>query len=321
MRVRARASVFAAALFALAPAGDVGAQPDAGAGRAAEALDDDDLDGDGFPDDIDECPEEPETRNGVADDDGCPDRRASWKHDADEDGLADDIDECPGEAETKNGFEDDDGCPDRAEPAKASSWSDPVTIPWAPDRQCLRTHDCQEHGECTWTGGECVIGSDDDCRHSTKCREEGACSKWRRACVAATTQDCRSSRICAEDGDCYLNRDERECDDGRERNSSGLLWGGVAVSGLGGAMILGGLVATLVGGIGGTTAAISGNSSDTAEDAVAAGPILLIAGGVAALAGVPLIIAGAVKVPRKGTTALTPTISIGPTGGSLTWRW
>lgn len=34
-----------------------------------------DADGDGFHDEIDECPNEPEARDGIEDDDGCPDRR------------------------------------------------------------------------------------------------------------------------------------------------------------------------------------------------------------------------------------------------------
>lgn len=37
-----------------------------------------DPDGDGFADDTDACPEEPEVFNGVVDDDGCPDRGASF---------------------------------------------------------------------------------------------------------------------------------------------------------------------------------------------------------------------------------------------------
>jgi outer membrane protein OmpA-like peptidoglycan-associated protein len=42
------------------------------------------------------------------DDDGCPEL------DNDSDGLADTADRCPNEPETRNGFEDEDGCPDVA---------------------------------------------------------------------------------------------------------------------------------------------------------------------------------------------------------------
>jgi outer membrane protein OmpA-like peptidoglycan-associated protein len=67
-----------------------------------------DRDGDGFWDDDgaggvaqDTCPDEA----GVAPD-GCPIR------DADADGILDDVDSCVDQPETKNGFQDADGCPD-----------------------------------------------------------------------------------------------------------------------------------------------------------------------------------------------------------------
>jgi OmpA-OmpF porin, OOP family len=65
-----------------------------------------DRDGDGVPDDVDECPDRPEDRDGFEDEDGCPD------NDNDNDGLADGVDACPDDAEDKDGFEDEDGCPD-----------------------------------------------------------------------------------------------------------------------------------------------------------------------------------------------------------------
>ena len=66
-----------------------------------------DTDGDGLTDDVDECPNEPETRNGFQDDDGCPDEL-----DSDGDGLKDSEDACPTEPEDMDGFQDEDGCPD-----------------------------------------------------------------------------------------------------------------------------------------------------------------------------------------------------------------
>lgn len=60
-----------------------------------------DPDHDGVPLPCDQCP----TEKGVKPD-GCPIR------DTDGDGILDDKDKCPNEPETKNGFEDDDGCPD-----------------------------------------------------------------------------------------------------------------------------------------------------------------------------------------------------------------
>lgn len=60
-----------------------------------------DSDNDGVPDSVDECPDQPETPNGVLDEDGCPDK------DTDGDGVADSRDDCP---ETP-GAKDYHGCP------------------------------------------------------------------------------------------------------------------------------------------------------------------------------------------------------------------
>jgi OOP family OmpA-OmpF porin len=60
-----------------------------------------DSDGDGFLDPDDDCPNTP----GIAPR-GCPDT------DPDKDGIVGDADKCPDEPETKNGFQDKDGCPD-----------------------------------------------------------------------------------------------------------------------------------------------------------------------------------------------------------------
>ncbi len=65
-----------------------------------------DTDGDGIPDSVDKCPNEPEDKDGFQDDDGCPDL------DNDGDGIPDSADKCPNEPEDKDGFQDDDGCPD-----------------------------------------------------------------------------------------------------------------------------------------------------------------------------------------------------------------
>jgi outer membrane protein OmpA-like peptidoglycan-associated protein len=65
-----------------------------------------DNDGDGIPDKDDQCPNDPEDKDGFQDTDGCP------EHDNDNDGIPDSLDKCPNEAEDKDGFEDDDGCPD-----------------------------------------------------------------------------------------------------------------------------------------------------------------------------------------------------------------
>ncbi len=68
---------------------------------------DGDADGDGIPDSIDKCPNEPEDKDMFEDQDGCPDP------DNDHDGIPDAKDRCPLDPEDKDGFQDADGCPDR----------------------------------------------------------------------------------------------------------------------------------------------------------------------------------------------------------------
>ncbi len=65
-----------------------------------------DKDGDGIDNDVDQCPDDPEDKDGFEDSNGCPDP------DNDADGILDVNDQCPGEAEDKDGFQDEDGCPD-----------------------------------------------------------------------------------------------------------------------------------------------------------------------------------------------------------------
>jgi outer membrane protein OmpA-like peptidoglycan-associated protein len=66
-----------------------------------------DSDHDGIADAMDYCPTSPEDKDGLDDEDGCPDV------DNDGDRIADRDDKCPNEPESYNGFEGDDGCPDR----------------------------------------------------------------------------------------------------------------------------------------------------------------------------------------------------------------
>jgi OmpA-OmpF porin, OOP family len=65
-----------------------------------------DRDGDGYNDDVDQCPDEPEDFDGFKDEDGCPDP------DNDQDGILDVNDKCPNVPENFNGIEDEDGCPE-----------------------------------------------------------------------------------------------------------------------------------------------------------------------------------------------------------------
>jgi outer membrane protein OmpA-like peptidoglycan-associated protein len=65
-----------------------------------------DRDGDGIEDIDDQCPDDPEDRDGFQDEDGCPDP------DNDNDRVLDVDDRCPMDAEDLDGFEDTDGCPE-----------------------------------------------------------------------------------------------------------------------------------------------------------------------------------------------------------------
>ena len=102
-----------------------------------------DRDGDGYKDDEDECPDEPEDFDGFEDEEGCPDPdndndgildvddrcpnipedfdndedkdgcpEGDKELDRDGDGIPDSRDKCPDDPEDKDGFEDTDGCPD-----------------------------------------------------------------------------------------------------------------------------------------------------------------------------------------------------------------
>ncbi|MEA2697378.1 MAG: OmpA-OmpF porin, family, partial [Myxococcales bacterium] len=68
-----------------------------------------DRDGDGYKDDVDQCPDDPEDFDDFEDADGCPDP------DNDKDGIPDVDDKCPNEPETINGKDDEDGCPDKGQ--------------------------------------------------------------------------------------------------------------------------------------------------------------------------------------------------------------
>ncbi len=76
------------------------------AGLGYSPIPEPDTDGDGLVDSLDQCPTDPEDKDGFEDGNGCPDP------DNDQDGILDASDTCPNEPEDKDGFEDGDGCPD-----------------------------------------------------------------------------------------------------------------------------------------------------------------------------------------------------------------
>ena len=75
--------------------------PDPGDGCPADA----DRDHDGIPDNVDACPDQPEDKDGVQDQDGCPET------DGDSDGILDVEDKCPNEAGVRSADPKKLGCP------------------------------------------------------------------------------------------------------------------------------------------------------------------------------------------------------------------
>jgi outer membrane protein OmpA-like peptidoglycan-associated protein len=111
--IRVTADVTASLMFGTGQGGDRGdafhittgliwAPQPAGSARPGAG----DRDGDGIPDSVDACPDDPEDKDGFQDEDGCPDP------DNDGDGIPDSRDKCPDQPEDKDGFQDEDGCPD-----------------------------------------------------------------------------------------------------------------------------------------------------------------------------------------------------------------
>ena len=88
------------------PTGGVGDAPFRGILGVSWAPRVHDRDGDGIDDELDQCPDLPEDKDGFQDEDGCPDT------DNDDDGVPDQLDKCPNLKEDEDGFQDDDGCPD-----------------------------------------------------------------------------------------------------------------------------------------------------------------------------------------------------------------
>jgi OmpA-OmpF porin, OOP family len=97
-----------------------------------------DRDGDGIADDIDQCPDVPEDKDGFEDEDGCPD------YDNDKDGIYDTQDECPNDPEDRDGFQDADGCPD------PDNDKDGICDPWVAEqgKQSQYAKICKGSDQC-----------------------------------------------------------------------------------------------------------------------------------------------------------------------------
>jgi hypothetical protein len=135
-----------------------------------------------------------------------------------------------------------------------------------------------------------------------------------RLCVALEEEDCRASRGCKERGNCFLDRVDCDCTDGTEHRSAGAMGVGIALAGLG----VTGLVA-------GAAVATGSGSSSKGFGVAAFGGVAAVLGGVSLAVSMPLLIYGAPIVSaeeRDGTASSSaPTVTVAPTGGSLTWRF
>src|SRR5262249_31248382 len=88
-----------------------------------------DKDGDGIPDDVDQCPELAEDTDGFRDADGCPDG------DNDDDGIPDAEDACPNQPGPENPDPKLNGCPVAGVTVKPVSKAPaPVPVATKPDR-------------------------------------------------------------------------------------------------------------------------------------------------------------------------------------------
>jgi OmpA-OmpF porin, OOP family len=110
-----------------------------------------DRDGDGIPDDIDQCPDVPEDKDGFQDEDGCPD------YDNDKDGIYDTQDQCPNDPEDRDGFMDMDGCPD------PDNDKDGICDPWVAEQGLSAKYaaTCKGSDQCP-NNPETVNGYKDD---------------------------------------------------------------------------------------------------------------------------------------------------------------
>jgi hypothetical protein len=116
---------------------------------------DNDNDLDTIPDKQDKCPSQAEDQDGFEDGDGCPEA------DNDKDGIPDTGDRCPTQPETKNGFKDDDGCPDEAD-------TDNDGVPDARDKCVNEPEDTDGYEDTDGcpdpdNDGDGILDSDDEC--------------------------------------------------------------------------------------------------------------------------------------------------------------
>jgi hypothetical protein len=117
------------------------------------------------------------------------------------------------------------------------------------------------------------------------------------------------SEACRVDGKCFFDGDDG-CDDGEERRSIAGMTVGIVLLGGGGAAAL----------LGAVSSGLCSGGNRCREEDQAKATAAVVAGGVAALAGLTLLIWGAGK-ERRPEPAAVPELTLGPASASLRWQW
>ena len=184
--------------------------------------------------------------------------------------------------------------------------------PFRGDPAC--EEECEKHGECAVSMGECVAASDAGCQQSRVCRERGHCGLHDGECAATTVAHCHRAEVCVEDGDCWFDAEAHTCDETTERNNTGMMVGGIIALGVGPLAMIG---SALFYGL--------ARSGCLADEPCEQGPgyaAVAIAGATVTVAGIVLTAIGAHRVarPRQDVTAV-PVVEMGPASMSLRWSF
>ncbi len=133
--------------------------------------------------------------------------------------------------------------------------------------------------------------------------------------MATSDEACQRSAGCREGDDCYLHYGEGACYDGYERASKGMMITGIVFSGVGAMATLVGVLGARCRGGGDYNLCPFGKERETVGTGIA------VAGGALALIGATLAISGGIKTQKRRFYVRLPAITVGPTGGVLTWAF
>jgi len=133
------------------------------------------------------------------------------ENDRDQDGIIDRMDQCPDLPESINGIQDNDGCPEIGLELNCPSYGKPI-FPVAcnnngiceVDESCTCS-DCETYNICTNTFGEDnVCESGEDCESGKGCDNDDVCESSENC----TCRDCLTYLICSDCGNGEINPGE-----------------------------------------------------------------------------------------------------------------